>query len=128
MLGEPFDSSSEDTSLGVGEEMLARAVQLLPALRQARIESVQVGHRPYPKDGHPVVGFATEGLYVCTSHSGMTLAPYLTQLAAGEISSRGSSLAADLQPYRPQRNFLDNNAYGWNLYHETAAVKGPERA
>ena len=46
--------------------------------------------RPYPQDGHPVVGFtAAPGLYVCTAHSGVTLAPYVAKLAAQEVGLAG---------------------------------------
>eukprot|EP00955_Chlamydomonas_euryale_P099216 365203-Chlamydomonas_euryale.AAC.8 len=45
-----------------------------------------VAYRPYPVDGHPLVGFAADGLYVCVTHSGMTLGPHLGRLVAGEVS------------------------------------------
>ena len=65
------------------------------------------------------MGFAADGLYICTTHSGMTLAPALAEMAAEEVASGGSSLAPDLAPYRPQRSFDDGStAYSWDLYHE----------
>ena len=46
--------------------------------------------RPYPQDGHPAVGFtAAPGLYICTAHSGVTLAPYVAKLAAQEVRMAG---------------------------------------
>ena len=63
-----------------------------------------VGWRPMPLDGYPVLGFASEApnLYVALTHSGVTLAPALSQLAAQEICD-GTPADAVLGPYRPQR-------------------------
>ena len=57
-----------------------------------------------PLDGYPVLGFASEApnLYVALTHSGVTLAPALSQLAAQEICD-GTPADAVLGPYRPQR-------------------------
>ena len=50
------------------------------------------------------MGFAIEApnLYVALTHSGVTLAPVLSQLAALEICD-GVSADAVLGPYRPER-------------------------
>ena len=50
------------------------------------------------------MGFASEApnLYVALTHSGVTLAPALSQLAAQEICD-GTPAEAVLGPYRPQR-------------------------
>lgn len=47
----------------------------------------QIGHRPMPADGFPIVGPAPgkAGLYLAVSHSGITLAPAIGQFAASEI-------------------------------------------
>ncbi len=60
--------------------------------------------RPMPLDGYPVMGFASEtpNLYVALTHSGITLAPALSQLAAQEICD-GIPADAALGTYRPQR-------------------------
>ncbi len=57
-----------------------------------------------PLDGYPVMGFAEEApnLYVAITHSGVTLAPALSQLAAQEICDAAPADAV-LGPYRPQR-------------------------
>jgi glycine/D-amino acid oxidase-like deaminating enzyme len=63
-----------------------------------------VGHRPTPADGFPVIGRprATEGLYVAVMHSGITLAPLVGLLAAGEIAAgRRDPMLAPYDPDRP---------------------------
>jgi glycine/D-amino acid oxidase-like deaminating enzyme len=61
--------------------------------------------RPMPKDGLPVVGYLQQGLYTLVTHSGITLGPLLSALAAGEIDE---NISCDLlSPYRPSR-FVEN--------------------
>ena len=57
-----------------------------------------------PLDGYPTLGFAAESpnLYVALTHSGVTLAPALSQLAALEICEDVRADAV-LAPYRPER-------------------------
>ena len=45
MLGEPWDATDEDASPAVGEAMMSRARDLIPALAQATVESVHVALR-----------------------------------------------------------------------------------
>ncbi len=51
----------------------------------ARVESATIGIRALPADRLPVVGPARDGLYVVATHSGITLAPLLGELVAGEL-------------------------------------------
>ena len=105
MIGEgDQESMAEDDSQAHADDLLARACRYLPGLSGARAVPVPVGWRPMPLDGYPVVGFASEApnLYVALTHSGVTLAPALSQLAAQEICD-GAPADAVLGPYRPQR-------------------------
>ena len=105
MIGEgDQESLAEDDSQAHADDLLARARRYLPGLDGARAVPVPVGWRPMPLDGYPVMGFATElpNLYVALTHSGVTLAPALSQLAAQEICG-GAPADAVLGPYRPQR-------------------------
>ena len=105
MIGEgDQESLAEDDSQAHADDLLARACRYLPALQGAQAVPVPVGWRPMPLDGYPVLGFAPEApnLYVALTHSGVTLAPALSQLAAQEISG-GTPADAVLGPYRPQR-------------------------
>lgn len=57
--------------------------------------------RPMPQDGLPIVGYVEPNLYAAVTHSGMTLGPLLSSIAAAEIAD---SISCDLlAPYRPSR-------------------------
>ncbi len=84
-------------------QIMTDAAVILPALDGAKIKTVQRGRRPIPQDGHPILGFseAVSNLYLATTHSGVTLAPIIGELAAIEIVD---GTAVDLfTPYRPTR-------------------------
>ena len=105
MIGEgDQESLAEDDSQAHADDLLARACRYLPGLKGAQAVPVPVGWRPMPLDGYPVLGFTSEApnLYVALTHSGVTLAPALSQLAAQEICG-GTPADAVLGPYRPQR-------------------------
>ena len=105
MIGEgDQESLAEDDTQAHADDLLARASRYLPGLADAKAVPVPVGWRPMPLDGYPVMGFASEApnLYVALTHSGVTLAPALSQLAAQEICDRTPADAV-LRPYRPQR-------------------------
>ncbi|MDY0871016.1 NAD(P)/FAD-dependent oxidoreductase [Dongia rigui] len=63
----------------------------------------QIGHRPMPADGFPIVGPAPDrpGLYLAVTHSGITLAPAIGLFAAAEILGRQRDPL--LAPYGPGR-------------------------
>jgi glycine/D-amino acid oxidase-like deaminating enzyme len=73
------------------------------AAADAEVESVRIGIRILPEDGLPVVGLIPgyDNLYVCATHSGVTLAPLLGELAAGEILHDADSPL--LRTFRPAR-------------------------
>ena len=56
-----------------------------------------------PLDGYPVLGFprAVPNAYLALTHSGVTLAPLVAELAALEIVD--CARADVLEPYRPDR-------------------------
>ena len=105
LIGEGNQESlAEDDSQAHADDLLERACRYLPALAGATAIPVPVGWRPMPLDGYPIMGFAPEApnLYIALTHSGVTLAPALSQLAAMEICD-GASADAVLGPYRPSR-------------------------
>jgi glycine/D-amino acid oxidase-like deaminating enzyme len=83
-------------------DLLAAAGGVVPALRDALVESTRIGVRSIPADGQPAIGFApdVESLYVLASHSGVTLASVLGALVAGELLGRADPR---LEPYRVTR-------------------------
>ena len=105
MIGEgDQESLAEDDTQTHADDLLSRAACYLPGLAAASAIPVPVGWRPMPLDGYPALGFADEApnLYIALTHSGVTLAPALSQLAAQEICD-GARADAVLSPYRPHR-------------------------
>ena len=92
-----------DLSPGHGAALIAEASRYLPALAGAGLDRLGIGHRPMPRDGLPVIGFAAESpdVYLAVSHSGVTLAPVLGVMAAAEILD-GLSFEL-LEDFRPSR-------------------------
>jgi len=97
---EEGDRGRDDAEV---EKVLADATAILPALQNAKIARVNRGRRPIPQDGEPVIGFTEQvsNLYVATTHSGVTLAPIIGELAAIEIVEQVE--VELLQPYRLAR-------------------------
>ncbi len=86
-----------------GEQILKDVSAFLPSAGGIALDWVSIGHRVMPSDGFPIVGFADghRNLYVAATHSGITLAPIIGQLASQEILD---GVTADLlSPYRPSR-------------------------
>ncbi len=87
----------------------AVAAELVEAVRPyvrymeaTRAETATVGIRPIPADGFSAVGWVLgiDGLYVLVTHSGVTLAPFLAELATREVHGAAEPLLA---PFRPDR-------------------------
>ena len=105
MIGEGSQESlAEDDSQAHANDLLERAGTYLPGLAGAEAIPVPVGWRPMPLDGYPIFGFAREApnLYIALTHSGVTLAPVLSQLAMLEICD-GAMVDSVLGPYRLER-------------------------
>ena len=97
------ESLARDDSQEPANELLARAAEYLPALKGASAIPVPVGYRPMPLDGFPVVGFSPKApnLYLALTHSGVTLAPLIAQLATMEIVDGARvDLLSDSRPER----------------------------
>ena len=105
MIGEgDQESLAEDDTQSHADDLLSRAAQYLPGLAEAKAIPVPVGWRPMPLDGYPTLGYTSESpnLYIALTHSGVTLAPVISQLAALEICENVRADAV-LSPYRPER-------------------------
>ena len=105
MIGEgDQESLAEDDTQSHADDLLSRAAQYLPGLGEANAIPVPVGWRPMPLDGYPTLGYTAEtpNLYLALTHSGVTLAPVISQLAALEICENVRADAV-LAPYRPER-------------------------
>lgn len=67
------------------------------------VVSVEIGWRPMPVDGEPIIGrpTGTRGLYVAVMHSAITLGAAAARLAAGEILT--GTTVPELAGCRPDR-------------------------
>jgi len=84
-------------------ELLRRAGGLVPRAEGAGLDAVRVVARALPADGRTIAGWTpgAGGLYVLVTHSGVTLAPALAELAAAEIAGDRDEPA--LRAFRPRR-------------------------
>lgn len=85
------------------DELLARTRSVLPGMAGVPVEVTRVGRRALTVDGLPAIGPVpgTDGAYVATMHSGVTLAPLVGRLVAAELVDGAPEDA--LRDYRPAR-------------------------
>jgi glycine/D-amino acid oxidase-like deaminating enzyme len=85
------------------ETAMVRLRALFPQL-DLELASMQLAHRPVPKDGFPAVGAVADGLYAATMHSGVTLGALMGDLIAQEIlAGPNDQTRRWLSAFRPQR-------------------------
>jgi glycine/D-amino acid oxidase-like deaminating enzyme len=77
-----------------------RLGDVLDGVDGVAVERVQIGQRAIPADGRTVAGFTSDQHYVVATHSGVTLAPLLADLVAGEIFGAESPMLASFRPDR----------------------------
>ena len=88
-------------SLEHGQRIVNLAAKIIPQFKDLEIEKVEIGWRPLPLDGKPVVGFLSNHEYLATTHSGISLAPIIAELARDELLF---GIKSDLlNDFRPQR-------------------------
>lgn len=111
LVGHPNDFPSRQIALQHANRMLVAAQRYVPDLTQVTFEDIVVGWRPMPLDGYPVLGAspARKDVYLAVMHSGVTLAPFVGQLAAQEIIE--GKLAGELQGFRPDRKFAPSEGH-----------------
>ena len=98
-----IDDSIENNPQAIAYRTLKQIKKHWRGTENIKLANVNVGKRPIPKDGLPVIGRPKdiEGLYLLVMHSGVTLAAIAGRLAAAEIvNDCDDSL---LSSYRPDR-------------------------
>ncbi|MDD9896668.1 MAG: FAD-dependent oxidoreductase [Gammaproteobacteria bacterium] len=105
LVGRPTEFPTESLAVEHGYRLLNAAAQVVPEIRGARLEWAEIGWRPLPLDGHPVIGRSTVNprVYMAVMHSGVTLAPLAGQLATLELIENRE--LPELRNYRPDREF-----------------------
>lgn len=98
-----MDFPSEALRLLHGNRILAKLAPYLPAARAVQVSHLTLGFRVLPTDELPIVGAlpSNPNVHVVATHSGVTLAPLLGELVAGEVLD--GRLDPMLAPYRPLR-------------------------
>lgn len=89
----------------LAHELIGQVRGLVGGAEAAELDFLTVGNRPTPADGFPAIGRprGRAGLYVCVTHSGITLAAGLARMAAAEIlSGERDPLLAPYSPDRPE--------------------------
>jgi glycine/D-amino acid oxidase-like deaminating enzyme len=92
-----------DDPQAAANELFAKLKAFVTGGERLSLERYTIGYRPTPRDGVSAVGAvpALEGLYLCVSHSGVTLAPALGAFAAAEIMGQGRNPL--ISPFSPGR-------------------------
>ena len=70
-------------------------------IKELEIDKVDIGWRPLPLDGKPVIGSLNKYEYLATMHSGISLAPIVAELVRDELMYDIKSEL--LNDFRPQR-------------------------
>lgn len=89
------------TSIEHGQRIVNIATKFIPQFKDLIIDKVEIGWRPLPFDGKPVVGFLNDVEYIATMHSGVSLAPIVAELVRDELMFNVKSEL--LNDFRPQR-------------------------
>lgn len=94
-----------DNPQAAADELFAKVQASLTGGDALKLSHYTVGFRPTPPDGVSAIGAVPglDGLYLCVTHSGITLAPALGAFGAAEILGQGRNPL--LQPFAPDRLF-----------------------
>jgi glycine/D-amino acid oxidase-like deaminating enzyme len=100
---DSFLASESDLSPNgaLARAYLARLASIVPFLPKDAIHELRIGRRSMTGDGLPAVGWLRNKVYLLATHSGVTLAPALAELAGEEILL--NKTVSSLAPFRPTR-------------------------
>lgn len=90
---------------GLCADLLAAARVVVPGLAGRALVAPRLCVRPLPEDRYPIVGWCPglDRCYVVVTHSGITLAPYLSTLVCQDLLVGDAPPDGELAPYRPDR-------------------------
>ncbi len=92
-----------DDPAGAAHRLFGEMQTFLKGGSDFKFDRYSIGYRPTPRDGVSAIGRlpGTDGVYLCVSHSGITLAPVLGALGAEEmLTGKRDDL---LLPFGPER-------------------------
>jgi glycine/D-amino acid oxidase-like deaminating enzyme len=103
--GEIYSGDLDEgvAALDLASDVLLRISKKLHLTTDLNPTNIQIGVRPVPIDGFPVVGniMGQRGVFVAVMHSGVTLAPLIGKLLALEMLQISESPL--LNSFRPSR-------------------------
>ncbi len=106
LLGTTFEANQSEriTTIGGARKISQDLISRYPILKEARVIRQFAGIRPLPQDGKPYLGAVQRipGLYVATSHSGITLCPVHGKVISELIIDGQTDIPIGL--YRPERH------------------------
>ncbi|MGI6244519.1 MAG: NAD(P)/FAD-dependent oxidoreductase [Pseudochelatococcus sp.] len=95
------DESEIAANGAFAQEFRRRLGDLLPFLPHDAIRELRIGRRSLTDDRLPAIGWIDGSIYLAVTHSGVTLAPVIADIAAAEILAEEESDA--LADFRPRR-------------------------
>ncbi len=71
----------------IARRTMSRFTSYFPEQKNIEIDKITAAYRPMPEDGYSVIGQpeSKPGLYIVSTHSGVTLAPIIGKLATEEV-------------------------------------------
>lgn len=110
LLGTTYEANQPEriTTIKGAHRVANNSLQRYPRLKDVQIIRHFAGVRPLPRDGKPYLGPVRRvpGLYIATSHSGITLAPVHGKVISELILDGKTDVPLDL--YRPERFMKDD--------------------
>ena len=84
-------------------KILNQARSFIKNMDEVEVESVDIGWRPLPSDGLPIIGYinSNQDSYVASMHSGISLGPIVGKIVAQEITENISNNL--FKSFRPSR-------------------------
>ncbi len=103
LYGYPTKFPSKSFESHHVNNILIKSKSFINNIDDIEIESVDIGWRPLPIDGLPIVGYlnSRQDSYVASMHSGISLGPIIGKLVAQEITENINS--EYLKDFRPNR-------------------------
>ncbi len=100
--GEMHDES-QGRNESEARELIQHACRYFSQLDRATVDELRQARRPVPEDGQSILGFShrLDNVYIVATHSGVTLAPLISEMATSEILD-GAEIQT-LSPFRPSR-------------------------
>jgi glycine/D-amino acid oxidase-like deaminating enzyme len=97
------ETPATDPGMHHARALLSQAARFFPVLAGVGVDKWWLAYRAMPSDRLPIVGRLPwlDSLYLAVSHSGVTLAPVLGRLIAGEVATESGD--GVLAPFRPAR-------------------------